>query len=197
MRNPYEVLGVDKDCPQGEITKAFRRLAQTLHPDKPTGDEEEFQELQAAYDKIGTVEARKDFDEGKTPLSPDDVRSTLMRSMRSALAENPMQQVLPRLYAFLESELFKNQAAILRFEGQLKRLRANQTRMSVEGDRPNLFLQAVTAEIQDREVGLQGIRDVVAMLNAMKDELKFYKEGSVVYPYEAPAAGTKYRLFLE
>ena len=36
-RDYYEVLGVDRDADDGEIKKAFRRLARELHPDVNTG----------------------------------------------------------------------------------------------------------------------------------------------------------------
>lgn len=188
MSNPYEVLGVSKDCTQGEITKAFRKKAQRLHPDREGGSEEGFKELQAAYEKIGTVEARKDFDEGKVPLSIDDVRSTLLKSMRSALAENAMVKVLPRLYAFIEQELFRNKSILLATEAKLKKLRANRGRMSVAGDGPNLFEEAMDLEITAKEGDLTSTQATITMLQAMKDELKRYKEGDVVVPDQAPHA---------
>ena len=187
MSNPYEVLGVSKDCTQGEITKAFRKKAQQLHPDRAGGSEEGFKELQAAYEKIGTVEARKDFDEGKMPLSIDDVRSTLLKSMRSALAENVMVKVLPRLYAFIEQELFRNKAALLSTEGKLKKLRANRGRMSVKGGTPNLFEEAMDLEIKAKEGDLTSTQEVISMLQAMKTELANYTEGEVSDPNYAPA----------
>ena len=41
----YKTLGVDKSASQEEIKKAFRKLAQQYHPDKPTGDEAKFKEI--------------------------------------------------------------------------------------------------------------------------------------------------------
>ena len=48
----YAVLGVPKDAPARDITKAYRRLARQYHPDANPGDtaaEEKFKEISAAY----------------------------------------------------------------------------------------------------------------------------------------------------
>ncbi|HEX9890646.1 MAG TPA: molecular chaperone DnaJ [Actinomycetota bacterium] len=61
----YAVLGVPKNAPQGEIKKAYRRLAQEHHPDANRGDrqaEERFKEVSAAYDVLGNEQKRKEYD---------------------------------------------------------------------------------------------------------------------------------------
>lgn len=184
MRNPYEVLGVEKDCQQGEITKAFRKKAQQCHPDREGGSDEAFQELNRAYQQIGTVDARKEFDESRVPLPIEEVRSTLFRSMRAALAEDPLSKVLPRLVEFLVTEIHRNKANILRLETSLKTLRANASRMSVKGDRPNLFEQAINAEIENKEADIKSTEQTVAMLQAMRDELRNYEEGEPVRHFD-------------
>ena len=63
--NPYVVLGVPKDATNAEIKRVYRKLARQYHPDRNPGDaaaEEKFKSIQAAYDSIGTVEARKEYD---------------------------------------------------------------------------------------------------------------------------------------
>jgi len=63
--NPYTVLGVPKDATNAEIKRVYRKLARQYHPDRNPGDaaaEEKFKSIQAAYDQIGTAEARKEYD---------------------------------------------------------------------------------------------------------------------------------------
>ncbi len=62
----YKVLGVSDDAPAKEITKAYRKLARELHPDKNPGDsaaEERFKDVAAAYDVLGDETKRAEYDE--------------------------------------------------------------------------------------------------------------------------------------
>jgi molecular chaperone DnaJ len=62
----YQVLGVAADASQKDITKAYRKLARQLHPDKNPGDasaEERFKEVSSAYDVLGDETKRAEYDE--------------------------------------------------------------------------------------------------------------------------------------
>ena len=57
MRDPYEVLGVQRGASDDEIKKAYRAKCKRWHPDLNPNDptaEEHFKEVQAAYDAITT-----------------------------------------------------------------------------------------------------------------------------------------------
>lgn len=69
MKDPYSVLGVTKNTSPDEIRNAYRSIAKKNHPDLNPGNkerEEKFKEAAAAYEKIGTPEARARFDSGET-----------------------------------------------------------------------------------------------------------------------------------
>src|ERR1700760_962304 len=68
MRDPYEVLGVDRKAGAGDIKSAFRKLAKKLHPDANKNDPKaagRFAELNAAYEILGEDDKRKAFDRGE------------------------------------------------------------------------------------------------------------------------------------
>ena len=65
-RDYYEVLGVARQADEGEIKKAFRKLARQLHPDANPDDpeaEERFKELAEAYEVLSDGDRRRMYDQ--------------------------------------------------------------------------------------------------------------------------------------
>ena len=60
----YEILDVSKDASDSEIKKAFRRRARELHPDvnKAADAEDQFKELNEAYDVLSDPNKRAQYD---------------------------------------------------------------------------------------------------------------------------------------
>lgn len=61
MPSLYETLGVSRDATDTDITRAYKTLARTHHPDKG-GDEEMFKKVQRAYDVLGDKKSRDFYD---------------------------------------------------------------------------------------------------------------------------------------
>ena len=62
MRDPYEVLGIQRGASDEEIKKAYRAKCKRWHPDLNPNDptaEEHFKEVQAAYDAITKGETQQ------------------------------------------------------------------------------------------------------------------------------------------
>ena len=61
----YGVLGVSSTASPKEITKAYRKLARSHHPDAKGGNEERFKEVSAADDVLGDDAKREEYDEAR------------------------------------------------------------------------------------------------------------------------------------
>lgn len=74
MKDYYHVLGVARGASEGEIKKAYRRLAKQYHPDVNKGDrqtEERFKDISEAYNVLSDPDQRKKYDmfgEGGAPF---------------------------------------------------------------------------------------------------------------------------------
>lgn len=58
----YEILSVDKNASKEDIKKAFRKLAHQYHPDKKSGDEVKFKEVNEAYQVLSDDKKRAEYD---------------------------------------------------------------------------------------------------------------------------------------
>lgn len=68
MRDPYEVLGVQRGASAAAIKSAYRKLAKKHHPDSNKNDPkaaERFSELNSANEILGDEDKRKQFDRGE------------------------------------------------------------------------------------------------------------------------------------
>ncbi len=63
MADYYSVLGVSRSASEDEVKKAFRKLAHKYHPDKGTGDEKKFKEINEAYQVLSNKEKRARYDQ--------------------------------------------------------------------------------------------------------------------------------------
>lgn len=72
MRDPYSILGVNKNADQREIKAAWRNTAKALHPDQNPDDPKavgRFTEAGRAYDLLKDPEKRRLFDEARARAS--------------------------------------------------------------------------------------------------------------------------------
>jgi len=85
-QNHYDVLGVARNASYQEIQKAYRKLAQELHPDTKdeSVDAEGFHRVQKAYDILSDPMKRQEYD-GKSSMKfvqkPEEYALSLWQSI--------------------------------------------------------------------------------------------------------------------
>ena len=65
-RDYYEILGVNRDCDEDDIKKAYRKLAMKHHPDRNPDNpkaEEHFKEAKEAYEILSVTQTRAAYDQ--------------------------------------------------------------------------------------------------------------------------------------
>lgn len=58
----YQILGVGKNADEAEIKRAYRKAAHKHHPDKGSGDEEKFKQVNEAYQVLSDPQKRAAYD---------------------------------------------------------------------------------------------------------------------------------------
>lgn len=83
----YDLLGISPTASTSEIKTAYKKKAIKLHPDKPTGNKEAFQDLTEAYEILSDDQKRKTYDqfgeEGVKNVPHMDSSSVFEEFMRS------------------------------------------------------------------------------------------------------------------
>ena len=65
-RDYYDILGLSKGASEGEVKKAYRKMAIKFHPDKNPDDtsaEAKFKEAAEAYEVLGDGQKRQQYDQ--------------------------------------------------------------------------------------------------------------------------------------
>jgi curved DNA-binding protein CbpA len=73
MKNPYEILGVEKTASEEEIKKAFRKKSKETHPDAG-GNAAEFRKVAAANKLLSNPENRAEYD--RTGIWEEDTETS-------------------------------------------------------------------------------------------------------------------------
>lgn len=193
--NPYKILGIPEDASQADVIKAWRKKSQEAHPDRAGGDASAFHEVQEAYKLLETPEARQAYDSGITIKTRADIDDVILRSMKAALDESHVRDILPRLLRFITNEKASHLSKINYYQKLIKDLDRNKSRVKPsEGTARNLYEQAVAAKIEASREEVRAANDAIDLLDKVKAELTGYSEDPYVYDVDTGDTRTTFTL---
>ncbi len=157
MPSLYDCLGVDPSATPEVISKAYKRLACKLHPDKG-GDTEQFKEISVAYGILSDPDKRREYDLfGCVPNSEErqlfDAVVNLVLNTVASMYETQ------DLFASVRANLLGNKAMAQNALMQNQKMLAKQERVLsriVCSSQHNPVAAAVSK-------GLEGLRNAIVM----------------------------------
>ena len=94
IKNPYDILGVNKTADEKEIKSAYRKLAKQHHPDLNPSDknaDEKFKEISVAYDLLQDKDKRAAYDRGEIDFEGNQQQHQQQQSYKD-FADGPQGQ---------------------------------------------------------------------------------------------------------
>lgn len=187
--DPYEVLGLDRDCDGESVRAAYRRLAKEAHPDSG-GDGEQFARLQASYDLLRDPVRRKVYDDtGYDPELADakDLKGLLL--LEPLVNEMILDEREPGSFdpvaamrRKLSDDILKSRFHILELERHRDRVRKHLARIArrkrdqngsdVLGSMLRARSESIGEAIRNAEAQIEAIEQAYAMLDGYAYEME-------------------------
>ena len=169
----YTILGVKKDATLDEIKKAHRELAKKHHPDRG-GDEEEFRQIQHAYEILSDPEKRDYYDTTGHELKNDT-------SFEQKFAELLQRVILPML---MDARDYATRDLIGFVQEVLgnadKNIKANVTKYGMDGSQLTNLKETrkrIKAKEEGRNLFLEMLDSTIAAMERERQEkLLFWQE---------------------
>jgi molecular chaperone DnaJ len=121
----YSILGVNKNSDQATIKKAYRKLAKEKHPDSG-GNEEEFKEINEAYEILGDEQKKLNYDRyGHSKPNQNSTNSNFKDMFNHfGFGHNPRNKAMNRKGSDLRLNIKVSLEEI--FEGSVKSIKYNR-----------------------------------------------------------------------
>lgn len=169
--NHYQTLGVDKIASQDEIKRAYRMLAQKLHPDKPDGDIEQFQRVQKAYEVLSDPDRRDHYDRTGDENAPNYelIAYSRVAELFAMIIESDKKGNLIDIAAKRVQESISTiKLRITESESSIRKNEKKLNRISSKGE--NIFADVLTAKLDSLRQSIETLTEEIK-INSMVLEL--------------------------
>lgn len=182
----YTVLGVHRTATTEEITKAYRRKAMRLHPDRCPDDSEaaaEFVQVQEAYAVLSDPERRERYDRTGSDTGERDDAETQLEALFLSLCEQAEEPEYVDMTRSIRDSVKKQQTEILKAieenKWRAKRFRKALKRITRKTEGPNRLGIALERQLEDLAQKLAGLEEQHAFGFRILEKLDEYE-----YAYE-------------
>ena len=184
MKPHYKTLGVSEDASAAEIKRAYRKKAESAHPDKKGGSEDRMIAINRAFDVLGDPKRKLLYDatgqDGQRPIE-EQMRGLLMQGFQQALAAGS-QTILKDVRRFIEDAKAKTIASQKEMRGGIKELEKRRKKIKSKGAE-NLFHMIVDKKIQSLRQNIavmdEGLKVVAVAFKALDEYESDEKEPEI------------------
>lgn len=177
----YDALGLTPDADDQAIKKAYRKAAQSSHPDRG-GDSEKFHQIQLAYDVLSDPERRERYDRTGESDKPQSIENQIDEALASLFQKIIGMEQPPRnIIGAARDEVRQNQGAIRSHQetakNKLSRLRKLLGRVIMKAaDGHNLFEAVLRNQIDSVEATIRSADEALALLAGVATLLDSYED---------------------
>jgi curved DNA-binding protein CbpA len=176
-KNHYETLGVKPDASPAEIKRAYRKRAETVHPDKPGGSHEKMAELAHAKDVLLNPSRRELYDTtGQDDYPPIEAQANSL--IMSAFMDGLMKDVPNLLHhakQVVETEKKELEKQNAEAPKLIARMKKRRDAIKPKAGRPNLLQMLVDQQTIAIEQGLASAALQLEVILYAEKELQSYK----------------------
>jgi curved DNA-binding protein CbpA len=177
MNYHYETLRINRDATPGQIKAAYKKWAQTLHPDKGGGIDS-FQKLQEAYRVLSNPELRARYDRGEStgPVETTEQKArTRLATMfaQAAAAARDDKDMIEMIRTAIQSGTEKAKQDVIIANSKIKKLEHTLSRVTYKGAGINLLEGVINQQIRahnEQISQLQAEIDLVDTVTGMLDD---------------------------
>jgi len=209
--NPYDLLGLEKDCTDEDITKSFRNLSKTHHPDVG-GDSEVFIQINIAVSVLRNPYKRKLYDDHGIcdGMSEDNTKGMVMMKFQELInswIDNQLHSgrdinIVEFFKSNLDAAKRNLDAKINDSNKQIKTLNRRLKRVSVKDGERNLVAEMIQARIDELESTNQHMRQELLIVEMIKEESDKYSSeeeiqnmSSHMFETSSTSTGPQFRFF--
>lgn len=193
--NLYEVLGVEQDATDADIKRAYRKLAQKLHPDRDGGDAAKFTEVQAAYTILSDESERAEYDRTGTVAEDSlDYEASATQTLRN-LFNLAISSGVNSVHQYCLSQLFGSLRMMREQRAQEQNLHALLTkyrnRVIRKNKGPNIFSEVLEERLLAVSQSIKGMDKGIKITEMAREMLNDYEHNSAAINVEEPTPRLK------